>query len=460
MKKNNLYYILGLGKTGLSVVRYLKRSHQRCEVFDDKISLKGIEDFQAEFPNILVHLHENPQISAEHLAEVHEVIISPGVPLTHPIAVLAREKNISIVGDIELFARHNNETNKTPIVAITGTNGKSTVTALVGEMAKAAGLNVLVGGNIGAPVLDFVGASDSQIEKYDWIILELSSFQLDSTFSLHPNIACILNITPDHLDRYVSFDAYAASKHRIYNDAHHIIFCEDDVLTKPVNFSENKGNIVSFGLDNSKTPEWNIPMEGSTKYLSFGTEHWLDVNELKIKGTHNWSNALAALAMGQLMDINPLVLCETLREFPGLDHRCQWVRELNQVNWYNDSKGTNVGATLSAIKGLGDAISGKIILLLGGQSKDADFADLRELLKKHVRSVILYGQDADKIEGMLRETVPIMRVKTFDEAIHAAQKEAHPHDVVLLSPACASWDMFDNYEHRGRVFVELVKKLA
>ncbi len=503
-----LYYVLGLGQTGISVVRYLKRKQQLCEVFEDKISPAGLAAFQAEFPDIRVHLHENPDVSMEHTAEnssdtrVHEVIISPGVPLEHPIAQKAKKAGIPIIGDIELFVRENTA----PVVAITGTNGKSTVTALVGEMAKAAGLNVLVGGNIGVPVLDFLAVtpqksgdmpqksgdmpqksavipekpvtaknfspteSSVQInnqkkESFDWIILELSSFQLESTYSLHPKIACILNITEDHMDRYETFEDYVNAKHRVYNHAEHLVISADDELTRPKDShyqQDNNKNTIEFGLLSSQS--WHIKedKEHNKKYLSYNHKPWLDVNDLKIKGTHNWSNALAALAMGKLMGLNKEILCQVLREFTGLEHRCKWVRELNHVNWYNDSKGTNVGATLSAIKGFGGALTGKMILLLGGQSKGADFADLCESLKEHVRAVILYGEDADKIEVMLKKSenmVPIIRKKTFDEVIQAAYQEALPNDAVLLSPACASWDMFENYGHRGRVFTEMVLQL-
>lgn len=442
-----LYYVLGLGQTGLSVVRYFQRHQQQCEVFDDKISPKCLEAFKVEFPDVPIHLHETA--IPEDLSLVHELVISPGVPFDHPLAQKARQQNISIVGDIELFSRQSH----VPVVGITGTNGKSTVTTLVGEMAKAAGLKVLVGGNIGEPVLE-QGEGD-----FDWVILELSSFQLESTYTLHPEVACILNITPDHMDRYATFEDYAKAKHRIYEHASNVVMSLDDPLTKPLSHAYEK--VIGFGVRESAHLDnaWNIQTDNGINYLSYGTERWFDVNALKIKGTHNWSNALAALAIGKCMGLKPAVMGEVLRQFPGLDHRCQWVREVNQVGWYNDSKGTNVGATLSAIKGLGGAIEGKMVLLLGGQSKEADFSDLCEPLKEHVRCVILYGQDADQIESMLKDTVPIQRVKTFEKVVQQAQKEARPGDIVLLSPACASWDMFDNYVHRGKVFTELVKKL-
>lgn len=447
-----LYYVIGLRQTGLSVIRYLKRHNQQCEVFDDKVLLDKLTSFQAEFPDVPVHLHE----TFDHLSldNVKEIIISPGVPLTHPIAVLAKKKGIPVVGDIELFARQTN----VPVVGITGTNGKSTVTTLVGEMAKGAGLKVLVGGNIGEPVLD------KGEGNFDWVVLELSSFQLESTYSLYPHIACILNITPDHLDRYDSFEDYAAAKYRIYDNAQHAVMCSDDPLTMPPLtspfYKRSHTTLTCFGLSEpSVNHPWGIQVEGEETYLSYGKEKWLNVKEMKIKGTHNWSNALSALAMGHLMGISQTILCNVLKEFPGLEHRCQWVREINQVNWYNDSKGTNVGSTLAAIKGLGGAMKGKLVMLLGGQSKDADFAELREPLKEHARSIVLYGQDADKIEQMLQNTVPIHRVNTFEEVILQAQKDAQPNDAVLLSPACASWDMFENYGHRGRKFVELVLEL-
>lgn len=437
-----MYYVLGLGITGQSVVRYLERHGLPFEVFDDN---KAVDS----------HLFE-----PEHLVHVKEMIISPGVSLDHPLAKKVREHGIPIIGDIELFARHN----KTPVVAITGTNGKSTVTTLVGEMVKAAGLKVLVGGNIGEPVLD------KGEEAFDWIVLELSSFQLDSTFSLHPYIACILNITPDHLDRYENYAAYIASKQRIYDHADYCVASADDVLTwpkknppyAPLLERGGKGlpgdNVITFGLGDAM---WYMM---DNKYLSVDNTPLLDVNQLKIKGTHNWSNALAALAIGQRMGLDKSLMAAVLTAFPGLDHRCQWVRELNQVNWYNDSKGTNVGATLSAINGLGGTLHGdqKIVLLLGGQSKGADFADLCEPIKQHVRTVIVYGEDGDIINTMLKKgnVNNIQRAVAFDNVIALAQHVAQPGDVVLLSPACASWDMFDNFMHRGKVFTALVQGLS
>lgn len=449
MKERHFYYVLGLGQTGQSVVRFLKRNHQECEVFDDKATPAGLAEFQKAFPDIQVHLHENPKINPDHA--VHEIIASPGVPLEHPIIREAREKNIAVIGDIELFARYN----QVPVVGITGTNGKSTVTTLVGEMAKASGFKTLIAGNIGTPVLDFCDPENP--DNYDWVVLELSSFQLESTFSLHPKVACILNITEDHMDRYASFDDYAIAKHRIFRHAENKVISTDDPLTWPKEknaFSQT----ISFGL--TASDNWHIREKNNQKYLAYNQECLLNVNELKIKGTHNWSNALAALAIGQCMRLEQSVMCDVLKKFPGLDHRCQWVREWHNVNWYNDSKGTNVGATLSAIKGLSGTIHGKIILLLGGQSKGADFSDLCEPLKNHVRTVILYGEDADKIESMLKKSsnmVPIIREKMFEKVVEAAQTAAQPGDVVLLSPACASWDMFDNYAHRGRVFTQLVQ---
>jgi UDP-N-acetylmuramoylalanine--D-glutamate ligase len=448
-----MYYVIGLGQTGLSVVRYLTCHHLSCEVFDDKVLSDKLASFQAEYPDVPLHCHQD--FSHYSMENVKEVIISPGVPLTHPLAVLAKKKGIPVIGDIELFARENHS----PVVGITGTNGKSTVTALVGEMAKAAGLKVFVAGNIGEPVLNRAE------EKFDWVVLELSSFQLESTETLQPKIACILNITPDHMDRYESFEDYAAAKYRIYVNADNAVMCSDDPLTMPPLtspfYKRDHAALTCFGLSEpTDNHPWGVQNINGETYLMHGEETWLTIKEMKIKGTHNWSNALAALAMGHLMGISKSVLCETLKQFTGLEHRCQWVREINHVNWYNDSKGTNVGSTLAAIKGLGGAMDGKIVLLLGGQSKDADFAELREPIKNHVRSIVLYGQDADKIEPMLQNTVPIHRVHTFEEVVFHAQKDAEPHDAVLLSPACASWDMFENYGHRGRVFVELVNKLV
>lgn len=460
------YCVLGLGQTGMSVVRYLCRQRELCDVFDDNISGAALTAFQTEFPQVPLYTPENIEQILAIIPKARALIISPGISFEHPIAKKAHQHNIPIIGDIELFAQHN----KAPVVAITGTNGKSTVTTLVGEMAKAAGLQVCVGGNIGEPVLNF---SDEKI--LDWVILELSSFQLESTHLLNPVIACILNITPDHMDRYPTMDAYIAAKQRIYHQADNLIICVDDQHTWPMNEvdADLADNIDCFGLSapedtHKKLALWGIKNIDEERYLAYAGQEILHVDDLKIKGTHNWSNALAALAIGHRMGLSQEIMCDVLRQFPGLEHRCQWVREIKQVNWYNDSKGTNVGATLSAIHGLGDAIPGKIVLLLGGQSKGADFADLCAPIQQHVRAVIVYGQDADRIETMLKSvknTVPIVHLninhaEQFHQVIQAAQKAAQPGDIVLLSPACASWDMFDNFMHRGKVFTEQVQALC
>jgi len=443
--KRALHCIVGIGQTGTSVVRYYQKLGQDCIVFDDKASTKNLDTFKQAFPDIPVYNTEN----TDYLQNVSEVVVSPGVPLNHWLVTEAHRQGIPVVGDIEIFARQNYK----PVIAITGTNGKSTVTALVGEMAKAAGLKAIVAGNIGQPVLDICDTD------FDWVILELSSFQLESTYSLRPLVASILNLSPDHMDRYGSYEEYIAAKQRIYHKAMHAVICADEPLTWPA--SQESCSIVGFSLGlPSKPHPWGIQTEHEKTYLVFNDENWLNTDELKIKGRHNWLNALAALAIGKCMGLEKAVMCEVLRQFSGLDHRCQWVRCIDEVMWYNDSKGTNVGATVSAVKGLGGAMQGKIVLIAGGQSKGADFSDMREPLNDYVRTLILFGEDAGRIEeAMTGSDVPIVHSDSLDEAVRLAKKHAKPGDAVLLSPACASFDMFDNYAHRGKVFTQLVQNL-
>jgi UDP-N-acetylmuramoylalanine--D-glutamate ligase len=361
----------------------------------------------------------------------------------------AQAKGISIVGDIECFAREI----KAPVIAITGTNGKSTVTTLVGEMARAAGFVVAVAGNIGLPVLDLL---DDGI-NYDLWVLELSSFQLDLIASLLPLAATILNVTPDHLDRHHHLKAYIEAKQRVYREAKTVIYNRDDQKTLP----SRHGNwlMSSYGLDAPAPEHWGLIESDGVSYLAYGQEKLLSVDKLRIKGRHNWQNALAACALSHAAGIEHDKMITVLQHFSGLPHRSQWVRTVNGVDWINDSKGTNIGATISAISGIGGSLRGKIVLIAGGQGKGADFKELRAPMADYVRSVVLIGEDADKIERALSDVVDVIRASSLDVAVSLANAQAQSGDVVLLSPACASWDMFKDYRHRGDVFSAAVGDL-
>ncbi len=443
---HSLYLVAGLGKTGLSIARYLRRNNKTFVVFDTRQDAPSLAEFKAAFPDIPVHLQTVPD---EVLSQVTDIIASPGLSLDTPFIKQAISSGISVYGDIECLARETHA----PIVAITGTNGKSTVTTLVGEMAKAAGFNVAVAGNIGTPVLDML---DDE-HQYDLWVLELSSFQLDLTYSLSPIVSTILNVTPDHLDRHHTLDAYVQAKQRIYHQAKVALYNREDALTLPHETTEQ--NVISFGGDVSQVGNWGLINQQGTVYLAKGVDCLMPVESLLIKGVHNWLNALAACALAEAAGISQQYIITVLKTFAGLPHRCQWVRSLDGVEWINDSKGTNVGATISAINGIGGAMQGKIVLIAGGQGKGADFDELTQPIADFVRSVVLIGEDADKMEAALVNVVPIVRASTLDNAVALARTCAKPGDVVLLSPACASLDMFRDFNHRGELFASSVNGL-
>lgn len=439
--KKKFSLIIGLGQTGLSVARYLKRIGKTFIIFDTRPQPAGLTEFQTEFPEIEIYLEKYDE---KKLLQAEEFIVSPGVSLQEPIIKKALKQKISVIGDVELFAR----TAKAPIIAITGTNAKGTVTTLVGDMAKASGRNVLVGGNIGIPALDLLIRPIP-----DLYILELSSFQLETTDSLSAVAATILNVSPDHLDRHSTLENYAQAKQRIYRKAKNIIYNYDDILSLPV---KKIKQTISFGL--SHNADFHIKKIRDVAWLFHNKNPLISTNELLIKGQHNWYNALAALALGYAFKLPMHIMLETLIHFPGLPHRCEWVTEKNGIAWYNDSKGTNVGATIAALAGLGTTIAGKIILIAGGVGKGQDFSLLRDAVKQYVKTLIVFGQDALLIADAIEHLVSIYHVSDLSSAISAAQQIAIKGDAILLSPACASFDMFKNFEQRGDVFKELVKK--
>lgn len=445
----SLYLVAGLGKTGLSIVRYLHRQNKSFVVFDTRTDAPGLTELRAEFPDTPVYLQDVPQALLEQLTDI---ITSPGLSLDTPFLKQAIAKGIAVYGDIECLAREINA----PVVAITGTNGKSTVTTLVGDMAKAAGFSVAVAGNIGTPVLDML---DDE-HQYDLWVLELSSFQLDLTYSLAPVVATILNVSPDHLDRHHTLEAYVAAKQRIYHQAGVALYNREDAYTIPDKEYQNSEECcISFGSDVPIAKHWGLIKHDGQVYLAKGSERLLSVDSLLIKGVHNWLNALAACALAETAKIPVPHIITVLKTFSGLSHRCQWVRSLDSVEWINDSKGTNVGATISAINGIGGSMQGKIVLIAGGQGKGADFHDLAQPVADYVRSIVLIGEDADKMEAALGKVVPIVRASSLDNAVAIARTCAKPGDVVLLSPACASLDMFRDFNHRGEVFAAAVNGL-
>lgn len=431
--------ILGLGKTGLSTARYLAFQGDELIICDTRDNPPNLELLKEEFPNIEIYLGK---LQETVLLQADRIVISPGLSIHDDIFKAVREKNIPLISDIELFA----QAVTAPVVAITGSNGKSTVTTIVGEMGMAAGLNVIVAGNIGTPVCDLLNKPQP-----DLYVLELSSFQLATTYSLAPEAATVLNVTPDHLDWHRTFDDYRTSKLRIYHDAAYKIFNRDDDLTYI------RDAAFSFGKSEPET----IKEFGLTKdYLMQGSKKLLAIADLKIKGVHNQLNALAALALGTAIKLPLDAMQKALREFSGLAHRCEWVAEFNGVQWYDDSKATNVDAAVTAIAGLAPTIQGKIVLIAGGDAKGAELSALQPVVQAAVRCVMLFGKDADLLEKTLTGCTEIIRVNSLKEAVVAAAQQAKTGDVVLLAPACSSLDMFVDYQDRGRQFKGYVLELC
>lgn len=444
---SELNVIVGLGVTGLSCARYLKDCGLSVAVTDTRENPPHLAALSQAYPDIPVALGE---ISAALLDKATSIILSPGIALREPVIAKQVKRGIPVIGDIELFAR----AVKAPVIAITGTNAKSTVTTLVGKMAEASGYNVQVGGNLGIPALDLLLKNPAT----NLFVLELSSFQLETTYSLKPQVATVLNISPDHMDRYDDVAAYQRAKYRVYQNCRIAVCNRDDVLTEcNDNTLEQK---LYFTLDVPRAGEFGLLSKDNVVYLAQGDKPLLAVNELPVMGKHYQANALAALAIGHGFGLPLASMLQVLREFKGLPHRCQLVRERNQVKWYNDSKGTNVGATQAAILGLGSEITGKLIMIMGGVGKNADFTTLTPAILKYARHVVLIGEAAKEIALTLQDRIPISFANSMDEAVSQAADIAKPEDSVLLSPACASLDMFKNYEHRGEVFTNIVERLS
>ena len=437
--------VVGLGKSGMSLVRFLANRGTSFAVADTRENPPELVTLRRDYPHVEVRCGE---LDVEFLCRADELYVSPGLALATPALQAAAARGVKLSGDIDLFARNA----KAPIVAISGSNAKSTVTTLVGEMAAAAGKRVAVGGNLGVPALDLLS---DDVELY---VMELSSFQLETTHDLGAEVATVLNVSEDHMDRYSGLPAYHLAKHRIFRGAQQVVVNRQDALSRPLPVEGRP--CFSFGLNTPDFKAFGLREVDGEKYLAFEFQNLLPVRELKIRGAHNQSNALAALALGHAAGLPFEPMLAALREFAGLAHRCQWVREHNAVSWYDDSKATNVGAALAAIEGLGADIDGKLVLIAGGDGKGADFAALREPVARYCRAVVLLGRDAQRLGQALAGQVPQIYVNTLDEAVQQCAALAQPGDAVLLSPACASLDMFKNFEQRGQLFAQAVEGLA
>jgi UDP-N-acetylmuramoylalanine--D-glutamate ligase len=443
IQRGGLRVVVGLGKTGLSVVKYLVEQGYRVAVTDTRMEPPALADVPDGVDCHLGGLDEALLCSAQ------EIILSPGLALTEPAIVAALAKGVPVIGDIQLLRR----ATSAPIVAITGSNAKSTVTTLVGDMAVNAGLRVAVGGNLGTPALALLD-NDPEL-----IVLELSSFQLETTSSLGAAVAVVLNISEDHMDRYADMLAYHQAKHRIFQNCKRFVTNRDDPLTQPL-VADAVGK-QSFGLSAPDINEFGILRDlDGTIWLARGRHRLMNANEMKIRGNHNVANALAALALGEAVGLPMDAMLDTLRQFAGLAHRCQFVAEQAQVSYYNDSKGTNVGATLAAIEGLGGSLAahqGRVVVILGGVGKGQDFSPLLPALQRYGRGAVLIGEDASKIAQQIAGAVDVSHADSLADALAQARQQAIAGDAVLLSPACASFDMFLNYEDRGDQFVACVQ---
>lgn len=436
--------IVGLGKTGLSCAHFLSAYDVDVAITDSRNEPPFLPGLRQELPEIAVFVGSFDELAFRR-ADI--IVVSPGISLREPLVVEARARGARIIGDIELFAWFVD----VPVIAITGSNGKSTVTTLVGEMFNRTGIKTGVGGNIGTPALDLF-REDNQV-----CVLELSSFQLETTESLDPVAAVLLNISEDHLDRYDTLADYTAAKARIFYGSGALVVNADDerVMATAALFAAGR-KLVSFSLGSPQDDHYGICVQQDKRWLCRGKQALIGVDELKITGEHNLANALAALALGEAAGLTLPAMLAALRDFSGLPHRCQWVRETAGVAWINDSKATNVGAAIAAIHGVPGE---KLVVILGGQGKGQDFTALREVIANRARAVVLMGEDAPLLQQELADIVKIEHASSMQEAVNKSAQLAQAGDTVLLSPACASFDMFSGFEQRGDVFAESVRRL-
>ncbi len=437
------WLVFGMGKTGLSCARFLRAQGHTVTVVDTREAPPELATLKQLLPEITCHLGA---LDESVLSHVDALVLSPGIALEHPLVRAARDLGLSIVGDIELFAR----VAPAPYVAITGSNGKSTVTTLVAQIIAGAQQSVKAGANLGTPALDLLAPPIP-----DYFVLELSSFQLEVTVSLAAQVACLLNISSDHLDRHGTLANYAAAKSRILQHARAVVLNADDPLV--VGWAPANVPVHWVSLQSDRPDCYSITWHDGQRHLAHRGQNLLPSAALKIKGAHNEFNALAALAITDCLGIPRAIQLAVLREFSGLEHRCQLVAAHAGVSWFNDSKGTNVGASAAAIAGIFNDRTG--VLIAGGQGKGADFKALRTALQARVHSVILFGEDALKIEAAIGDLVHVSHVNSMQHAVIQANARVHPGEAVLLSPACASFDMFQDYAARGRAFEAAVREL-
>ena len=435
--------IFGLGETGLSCARFLAARGIEFAAVDTRERPPAVAAFTAAFPSARI---ETGFTAPDRLGRCEQMLLSPGVPREHPVVRAALARGVEVIGDIELFARHA----RAPVVAVTGSNGKSTVVTMVSAILAAAGLDVRTGGNIGTPALDLIGESDP-----DCYVLELSSFQLESTRSLAPVAAALLNISPDHMDRYATFADYVAAKLSIADRAHIVVVNFDDPALAAATL---QATIRGFSLHGAAGACYGTERADGTLWLVANGERIINVDEIAAGGEHNRINALAAIALTDTMAVSRSAQRTALMTFTGLPHRCQTVRVCRGVEWIDDSKGTNVGATCAAIAGV--FVGRKGVLIAGGQGKGADFGPLADALSGRVHSIVLIGEDAAAIARAVESVVDVQFALDMRAAVATAASLAEPGEAVLLSPACASFDMFENFAARGKAFAAAVNEVA
>ena len=447
--KGKKVLVVGLGKSGLAAALFLRKRGAQVTVSD----MRSAAALAKEIPALLEH-----GISVESgghglltFRRQDLIVVSPGVPMDTPELVQVKAFGLPVIGELELAAQFL----KGSILAITGSNGKTTTTALTGEILAAAGIETQVGGNIGVPVVDLIEKSSHR----SWSVLEVSSFQLESTEQFHPRIAVILNITPDHLDRHGNFENYALAKERIFSAqtaADMLVLNADNPRTAEAT-ARTIAQVYWFSLEGEVSQgAWVRDGQIVFRASSDGAiEPIVALKDIPLKGAHNVENVLAAVCAARLAGAAANAISKAVEAFRAVEHRLEFVATVNGVEYYNDSKATNVDAAAKAIAAFPECIH----LILGGKDKNSNYADLADLLRKRVKAVYTIGSAAEKIESQIRGMVPIVHCETLDKAVAAAAKSAHPGDVVLLSPACSSFDQFENYEHRGRVFKQLVMDL-
>ena len=431
--------VFGLGMTGLSVARYFRRCDIDANFADSRDEPPGLDDLSDLWPNADVLLGNIKLPKA-----IRRIVVSPGIANSDPLLVAARKAKLEVISDIELFAREA----AVPFVAVTGSNGKSTVTTLLYHMCRAAGKRVLAGGNLGEPALDLLDQDDPEL-----YVLELSSFQLQRTLNLPAEVAVLLNVSPDHLDWHASEDEYRQSKYRVFKEARAAVINRAD--QESAKKTDKLGAVVSFGFDEPAEGQYGMRVDSGVNYLARGDQLLLATTDMRMVGLHNQANALAALAAGELLGLEMSAMLQVLNEFPGLPHRMQHVARIAAVDYINDSKATNVAAAVASI----ESVDSNLVLIAGGDGKGGSFEDLAAALENKLRAAVLIGKDADKISDALDTVMPVYFAQDMEDAVAQAAAFAESDDTVLLAPACASLDQYSSYAARGDAFCEAARAL-